>query len=152
MSADGHTLTVLIPLTMRPRGGRKAIITPGALAVESRHDVTLIKTVARGFRLLRMPETERFATITELAAVEKINSSYVARILRLTLLASEVVEAILDGRQPAELGAFVLREGIPVEWREQRGHWLPGRPGASDIPETDGDTADEHENWPAGHR
>ena len=100
MSADGHTLTVVIPLALKPRGGRKAIITPGVIEVESRHDITLIKAVARAFRWLRMLETGRFATITELAAAEKINVSYVARMLRLTLLAPDLVEAILDGRQP----------------------------------------------------
>ena len=103
MTADGQTLTVIIPLAIKPRGGRKAVITPGVLEVESRHDVTLIKAVARAFRWLRMLETGRFATITELAAAEKINSSYVSRILRLALLAPDVVEAILDGRQPERM-------------------------------------------------
>ncbi len=91
---------MVIPLAVKPRGGRKAIISPGVLDVESRHDITLIKAVARAFRWLRMLESGRFATITELAAAEKINASYVSRILRLTLLAPDVVEAILDGRQP----------------------------------------------------
>ena len=100
MSADGHTLTVLIPLAVKPRGGRKAIITPGVMEVESRHDITLIKAVARAFRWLRMLETGRFSTISELAVAERINASYVSRILWLTLLAPDIVEAILDGRQP----------------------------------------------------
>ena len=95
-----HLDGVVIPLAVKPRGGRKAIISPGVLDVESRHDITLIKAVARAFRWLRMLESGRFATITELAAAEKINASYVSRILRLTLLAPDVVEAILDGRQP----------------------------------------------------
>ena len=116
MSADGHTLTVVIPLAVKPRGGRKAIISPGVLEVESRHDITLIKAVARAFRWLRMLETGRFATITELAAVEKINSSYVSRILRLTLLAPEVVEAILNGRQQEGMTLPGLMGGIEVEW------------------------------------
>ena len=119
MSADGHTLTVVIPLAVKPRGGRKAIITPGVLEVESQHDITLIKAVARGFRWLRMLETGRFATITELAAAEKINASYVSRILRLALLAPEVVEAILDGRQPAGMALPGLLKGVPVEWEGQ---------------------------------
>ena len=116
MSADGHTLTVVIPLNVKLRGGRKAIITPGVLEVESRHDITLIKAVARAFRWLRMLETGRFATITELAAAEKINASYVARILRLALLAPEVVEAILDGRQPEGMNLPGVLAGVPVEW------------------------------------
>jgi hypothetical protein len=108
MSADGHTLTVIIPLAVKPRGGRKAIITPSVMEVESWHDITLIKAVARAFRWLRMLEIGRFATITELAAAEKINASYVSRILRLALLAPEVVEAILDGRQPEGMTLPVL--------------------------------------------
>ena len=47
----------------------------------------MIKAVARAFRWRRMLETGRFATINELAAAESINSSYVSRVLRLTLLA-----------------------------------------------------------------
>ena len=115
MSADGHTLTVVIPLNVKPRGGRKAIIAPGVMEVETRHDITLIKAVARAFRWLRMLETGRFATIAELAAAEKISASYVARILRLALLAPEVVEAILDGRQPEGMTLPGLMKGQKVE-------------------------------------
>ena len=124
--SDGHTLTVVIPLAVKPRGGRKAIITPGVLEVEARHDITLIKAVARAFRWLRMLETGRFATVTELAAAEKINVSYVARILRLTLLAPNVVEAILDGRQPDGMTLPGVMEGVPVEWG--RSHEQPRCP------------------------
>ena len=67
----------------------------------------------RGGRKL---ETGRYATINELAAAEKINSSYVSRLLRLTLLAPNVVEAILDGRQPAGMTLPGLMEPFPVEW------------------------------------
>ena len=130
MSADGHTLTVLIPLTLKPRGGRKAIITPGALAVESRHDITPIKAVARGLRWLRMLETGRFATITERAAAENINASYVSRILKLTPLAQEVVEAILDGRQAEGMTLPGLPEGV---WGEERELLSPRRVHPADV-------------------
>ena len=60
-----------------------------------------------------------YSTITELAAAEKINASYLCRVLMLTLLAPDIVEAIMDGRQPAELAVHVLREGFPMEWGEQ---------------------------------
>jgi hypothetical protein len=63
-------------------------------------DTTLVKALARAFRWRRMMEAGRYGTIDELAAAEKINSSYVSRLLRLTLLAPDIVEAILDGRQP----------------------------------------------------
>jgi hypothetical protein len=102
------------------RGGRKAIITPNVLAMERRQDITLIKAVARAFRWRRMLEEGRFATLTELAAAEKINRSYVCRVLRLTLLAPDIVEAILDGRQPEGITLPGLMEGVEVEWRRQR--------------------------------
>lgn len=66
-----------------------------------------------------MLESGRFATINELAAAEKINSSYVSRVLRLTLLAPDMVEAILDGRQPEGMTAPRLMEPFPVEWERQ---------------------------------
>ena len=59
-------------------------------------------------------------TIDELAAAEKINSSYVSRLLRLTLLAPDIVEAVLDGRQPEGMTLPGLMEPFPVEWERQR--------------------------------
>ncbi len=119
MSEAAQTLTVVIPLRVKPRGGRKAMVTPSVLALERRQDITLIKAVARAFRWRRMLETGRFATINELAAAEKINSSYVSRVLRLTLLAPDIVEAILDGRQPEGMTLPRLMEPFPVEWKKQ---------------------------------
>ena len=66
-----------------------------------------------------MMEKGLYGTIDELAAAEKINSSYVSRLLRLTLLAPGIVEAILDGRQPAEITLPALMEPFPVEREEQ---------------------------------
>lgn len=67
-----------------------------------------------------MLDDGRYGSVSELAAAEKLDRGYLGRILMLTLLAPDIVEAILDGRQPAELGVHVLREGFPVEWGEQR--------------------------------
>ena len=96
------------------------MITNGVMAVEARQDITLIKAVARAFRWRGMLESGDFATINELAAAEKINPSYVSRMLRLTLLAPNMVEAILDGRQPEGVTLPGLLEGVPVGWGEQR--------------------------------
>ena len=116
MSDAAQTLTVVIPLSVKPRGGRKAVVTPGVLALERRQDITLIKAVARAFRWRRMLESGRFGTLAELAAAEKINPSYVSRVLRLTLMAPAVVEAILDGRQPEGITLPGLMEGVTAEW------------------------------------
>ncbi len=119
MNDAAQTLTVVIPLRVKPHGGRKAMVTPGVLALERRQDITLIKAVARAFRWRRMMETGRFATINELAAAEKINSSYVSRVLRLTLLAPDIVEAILDGRQAEGMTLPELMKGVPTIWANQ---------------------------------
>jgi hypothetical protein len=119
MSHVPQTLTVVIPLRVKPRGGRKAMVTPGVLALQRRQDITLIKAIARAFRWRRMLEEGRFATLTELAAAEKINRSYLCRILRLTLLAPDIVEAILDGRQPEGMTLPGLMRPFPIEWQRQ---------------------------------
>ena len=120
MSDAAQTFTVVIPLRVKPRGGRKAMVMPGVLALERRQDITLIKAVARAFRWRRMLESGQFATIKDLAAAERINSSYVSRVLRLTLLAPDIVEAILDGRQPQGMTLPALMKPFPVEWERQR--------------------------------
>ena len=76
MSDAVQTLTVVVPLSVKPRGGRKALVTPGVLAVERRQDITLIKALARAFRWRRLLEDCSYSTIKELAAAEKINASY----------------------------------------------------------------------------
>ena len=122
VTAAAQMLTIPVPLAVRkPRGGRKLILTPGSMAPRgaSAADTTLVKALARAFRWRRMLETGRYGTIDELAAAEKINSSYVSRLLRLTLLAPDMVEAILDGRQPASMTLPGLMEPSPVEWGRQ---------------------------------
>jgi hypothetical protein len=62
----------------------------------------------------------RYASISEMAAAERIDRGYLGRILQLTLLAPDIVEAILDGRQPSDLGLPALMEPFPVAWEAQR--------------------------------
>jgi hypothetical protein len=114
---------VQIPFAIRKRGGRKLVLVPGgndAVPDRPRVDNAMIKALARAFRWRKMLETGVYGTIEELAAAEKINSSYVSRILRLTLLAPAIVEAILDGRHPTELTLAIIMKPLPVLWNEQR--------------------------------
>jgi hypothetical protein len=67
-----------------------------------------------------MLKNDTHATFAEIAAAERINASYVGRILRLTLLAQDIVEAILGGRQPTEITLAVLMRPFPLEWERQR--------------------------------
>jgi hypothetical protein len=122
-AGSNDAVTVRIPLTFRKRGGRKIFIAPDGASVvaplSARFDNALIKAIARAFRWRNLLETGAYDTVEELAAAEKINASYVSRILRLTLLAPELVEAILAGRQPISVTVARLMNGIPMVWRDQ---------------------------------
>lgn len=121
---DGRTVTVRVPISIRRRGGRKLVLAPNGenltgASVHRRIDSAMIKAIARAFRWREMLESGEYSTIREIAAAEKINESYVGRVLRLTLLAPEIVHAILNGQQPSVLQLDVLMRQLPVEWRAQ---------------------------------
>jgi len=120
---DGSTLTVRVPLTLRKRGGRKQVVLPDGAswgAPRARIDNTMVKAMARAHRWRRLLESGQYASVTDLAEAENINDSYVARVLRLTLLAPDIVEAILDGRQPATMRIDALLKPLPSDWKAQR--------------------------------
>jgi hypothetical protein len=123
MANADHTITVHIPFTIRTRGGRRLILAPDGtdtgIAPRHRIDSTIVKAIARAFRWRKLLESGVYGTVEEIAAAEKINASYVSRVLRLTLLAPEIVEAILDGRQPVEITLAVLMRPFPAEWDGQ---------------------------------
>ena len=121
MTGAAQMLTIRVLLAVRKRGGRKLVLTPGGMAAPgaSAADTTLVKALARAFRWRRMMETGRYGTISDLAAAEKIAESYLCRILRLTLLSPEIVEAILDGRQAENLDLPTLTRPIPINWKDQ---------------------------------
>jgi hypothetical protein len=125
LTSNGRTVTVRVPISIRKRGGRKLVLAPDGTNVTtapiSRHiDNAMVKAIARAFRWRDMLEGGEYATIREIAAAEKINETYVGRVLRLTLLAPDIVEAILNGRQPAGLQMDGLMRRFPVGWCEQR--------------------------------
>jgi hypothetical protein len=128
VSADGETITIHIPLTFRKRGGRKLVVTPdgAAWAPRPRVDNAMVKALARAFRWRKMLDEGAYATIEDLAGAKGIGKTYVSQVLRLTLLAPEIIEAILDGRQPVELQLDGLLEGFPLEWGNQRGAFFFG--------------------------
>jgi hypothetical protein len=112
-----------IPMSFRPRGGRTVIVLPdgsrGVVRREATIDNTMIKVIARGFRWQRLLYDGTYATIEDLAAAEKINPSYVSRILRLAYLSPVVVQAIMDGKHPAWLTMRHLLEPFPTDWKQQ---------------------------------
>ena len=114
-----ETITVRVPFRVVKRGGRKEVQLPEAAVQLRRTDNTLIKALARAFRWKRMLESGDFASIAELAEREEIAFTYMARVLRLTLLAPDLVEVILDGKQGPEVTLKELMGAFPVEWRVQ---------------------------------
>lgn len=128
LSADGKTLAVHVPMTFRKRSGRKVVIAPATPPGDAQPhakprsgvDDALVRTLAQAFHFQRLLDEGRYATVGDLAHAKKLDQSFVARILRLTLLAPDIVEAVLDGRQDACLQRQTLLRGMPLEWEEQR--------------------------------
>jgi len=119
------SITVRVPLAIRHRPGRKTVVTPmtdGVAPVTTCADPALVKALARAFRYQRMLDEGRYASITEMAAAERIERGYMGSLLRLTLLAPAIVEAILDGGRPDHLPR--LMKPFPVSWAHQ--HTLLG--------------------------
>jgi hypothetical protein len=124
LTGDGRTVTVRVPFSIRRRGGRKLVLAPDGkastwAAPRRRVDNAMVKAIARAFRWREMLEDGTYGTIAEIANREKINESYVGRVLRLTLLAPDLVERILNGCQTAELTLARLMRAFPVEWDRQ---------------------------------
>src|SRR5918995_3852420 len=120
LSPDGSTITVFVPIAWRRRSGRKVIVAPPGCddwAPPPKIDRALLKALARAHRWRRLLEEGRFSTLAELADAERISRSYVCRVLRLTLLAPEIVERILDGRPTA--GLAQLMKPFEAEWERQ---------------------------------
>jgi hypothetical protein len=127
------SITVRVPLAIRHRPGRKTVVTPmadGASTAVTRADPALVKALARAFRYQRMLDEGRYASITEMAAAERLERGYLGSLLRLTLLAPDIVSAILDGRQPDGLTFAVLDGGVPVGWDAQRSTLRVNSPGS----------------------
>jgi hypothetical protein len=122
-TAVPETVTLHVPFRVVKRGGRKEMHLPDGARPDRKADNTLVKALARAFRWKRMFESGEFATIAELAEREGIAPSYMTRVLRLTLLAPNFVEAILDGKQGPEVTLARVLERFPVEWEAQPGHF-----------------------------
>jgi hypothetical protein len=124
LSKADLTLIIRVPMPVRRRGARKFVVGPGGIAWTGQRvvvDDTIVKALGRAHRWKAMLESGEYASITDLAQAEKINLSYLCRVLRLTLLAPDITEALLDGRHTCKIQLSDLLRPIPVIWVEQRG-------------------------------
>jgi hypothetical protein len=121
---DGSTLVVRIPMRFQRRGGRKRIVAPDGSDIvptsKPQPDGTLVKALARAWRWQRMLDQGVYASVSEIGDAENISKSYVSRILRLALLAPDIVEAILAGRADQSPMLLNLERSLPADWEEQR--------------------------------
>jgi len=120
--AEREHLVVSVPLAMKRRGGRKQVIVPGGansdISGQPSTNASLALTIARAHRWRELLEQGRYASIRELAKEMDVDNSYVARLLRLSLLAPDIVEAILDGAEPSGISLGKLYRA-PMEWERQ---------------------------------
>ncbi len=117
-------ISIEIPMAFKKRGGRKVIVLPdgshGHPIPTATIDNTMIKAIARAFRWQKLLENGTYTCLDDIARSEKIGASFVSRYYRLVLLAPDIVEAILDGRQPAQLTVKNLLKNVPIVWNRQR--------------------------------
>ena len=125
---EGSSLVVRIPMRFQRRGGRKRIVTPDGDAIvptaKPQPDGTLVKALARAWRWQRMLDDGVYASVSDIGDAENISKSYVSRILRLALLAPDIIEAILRGEADQALMLERLEQPLPASWEEQRGRIL----------------------------
>lgn len=123
---DGRIITVRVPIAIRKRGGRKVVLAPDGSQTDPKKlrcqqpDNAMVKALARAFRWREMLENGTYSTIKEIAEVERIAETYVGRVLRLSLLAPDIVEVILAGRQHPHLTLPLLMRPLLPEWSKQR--------------------------------
>ena len=118
---DGDIVTLHVPFQLVKRGGRKEMVLPtGATTARATPDNTLVKALARAFRWKRMLESGEFATIADLAEQEKIAPSYMTRVMRLTLLAPELIERLLSGDRGLFISMANVLATFPSEWESQK--------------------------------
>ncbi|MEI6160911.1 MAG: hypothetical protein WCP77_13820 [Roseococcus sp.] len=114
------SITVRVPLAIRHRPGRKTVVTPitdGVAPVTMRADPALVKALARAFRYQRMLDAGRYGSISEMATGERIDRGYLGSLLRLTLLAPDIVEVILNGKQEGPVTLPALMEPFQLSGR-----------------------------------
>jgi len=144
--SQATSITVHVPLNIQRRGGRKVVIAPDGSVLPQAPpslmpptaDPVLVKALARAFRWKQMLDEGRYGSISEMAAKERIERGYLGTLLRLTLLAPNIIEAILEGRQPDGLTFAVLAGGLPIGWDAQRNTLGANNPGAGPTREIDG--------------
>ncbi len=124
-SEDNQRITIFIPMTLKRKGRKRQIVAPEGSNVnpdrDEALDATLFSALARAHYWNNLLKSGECESITEIVELENFDSTpYVSRILRLTTLAPDIQEAIVQGKQPPSLSLADLMSPFPIEWGEQR--------------------------------
>ncbi|WP_261394439.1 recombinase family protein [Siccirubricoccus deserti] len=118
---EDSRISLTEPVALR-RAGREMALLVGSTVAADRSDPSLVRLVAKACALREALVSSKAPSLTGFAAEQGISQSYATRLVRLAWLAPDIVEAILDGRQPAGLTASKLMRDtrIPLDWPDQR--------------------------------
>ena len=121
------TLHIRIPMQFSRRSSRKMIVGPDGKTLSemidaeaNNTDYTFISALGKAFSWQRMLDEGKYQTPKELAEKEKVEVTHMYRVMRLTLLAPDIIEAVLNGKQPRTLTLQNVVRGFPISWQEQR--------------------------------
>ena len=128
MIAPQEIVSINVPMTFRRRGGRKLIIAPDGTVGTPAKDVvignSMIRALAQAFRWRMLFEKGIYGSLDEIGRKEKLAESYISRTMRLTLLAPDIIEMILEDQHPESLTLRTLAFAFPLDWEEQRALFL----------------------------
>ncbi|HCK33405.1 MAG TPA: hypothetical protein DHW10_07675 [Rhodospirillaceae bacterium] len=127
VNAALDTLHIRIPMQFSRRSSRKMIVGPDGKTISEmidaeadNTDYTFISALGKAFSWQRMLDEGKYQTPKELAEKEKVEVTHMYRVMRLTLLAPDIIEAVLNGKQPRTLTLQNVVRGFPISWQEQR--------------------------------
>ena len=120
---DGDAIVIDIPVRFHRRNGQHKVVPQAGSADDGRENGerndALVTAIAKAYRWQEQLESHEYSGLEDLAAANGVDRTYVGRILRLTSLAPEIVEAILEGNEPEGISLARLRADLPVVWRDQ---------------------------------
>ena len=121
----GQSVT-FVPLTIKRRKSSKVLVPPpGAThaTIKSSFDLPMIRTLGKAFYWQRLLDSGEIGNATELAHRFKLEPGWVAEVLRMTRLAPDIIQAVVEGRQPRHLNLYAVRgrqAEVPLDWQAQR--------------------------------
>lgn len=119
MRPDPSTKIIRVPLTLRHCRGKKTVVPAPECGPDSRKTSdAFLKALAKAHRWRTEIEAGSFSSVTDLARAKRVNQSYACRILRLSLLSPQVVEAVLDNTM-SRLHFKSFWQSVPMLWSEQ---------------------------------